>query len=190
MAEAHVKGLSELQKFLDALPAKMEANLMRGALRAGGNVIKKNAKGRVHVLSGRLARSFRVSTRNRGGVVTASIKAGPPDMPNLALWVEYGTKPHYISVSDKEKPVNISASRKAGRTIRSSMTTVNRIVLKIGRWFVGPTVHHPGATPRPFLRPAMDTQAGAALVAVGEYIKKRLTKAGLNAAHVEVEETE
>jgi hypothetical protein len=38
------------------------------------------------------------------------------------------------------------------------------------------------------MRPALDSKSGAALVAVGEAIKRRLTKEGINASDVEVDE--
>ena len=48
-------------------------------------------------------------------------------------------------------------------------------------------VEHPGSAPKPFMRPALDSRAQAALQAVGETIKKRLTKEGLNASGVDLE---
>ena len=55
MSDVKVKGLAELQAALDGLPAKIEANIMRGALRAGANVIRAEAKGTVARHSGALA---------------------------------------------------------------------------------------------------------------------------------------
>lgn len=71
------------------------------------------------------------------------------------------------------------------------MKMTNKLVargsLVINGNFVGQSVHHPGAAPRPFLRPALDSQSQAALVAVGNAIKKRLaTKHGLDTSDVEV----
>ncbi len=37
-------------------------------------------------------------------------------------------------------------------------------------------VHHPGARPKPFMRPAFDSKAQAALEATGEYLRKRFFK--------------
>ena len=185
----HVKGLAELQKFLETLPVKLEQNIMRGALRAGAKVILQTAKQNIHNVSGELAASLRVTTRVRRGRVVASVVAGgkKAKIGNRPIWVEYGTRAHLISVQEEEKPINFRQSLRRGRIVRASMTTINRLVLKIGKRFVGPTVSHPGARPRPFMRPALDAQAGAATVAVGEYIKKRLTKEGLNVSGVRVE---
>ena len=69
-----------------------------------------------------------------------------------------------------------------------SMRTINRRVLKIGNNFVGPVVQHPGIAPRPFMRPALDGQGKNAIVATGEYVKKRLAKKhGLDTADIAVE---
>lgn len=156
----HVKGLSELQAFLDALPAKMESNIMRAALRQGANVVRDEAKANVPVKSGLLRAGLKVSTSSRRGVVTAKVKATGKHA-YLARWIEYGTAAHQI------KP----------KMARS---------LLFGGIFAE-SIDHPGAAAKPFMRPALDTRAQAALLAVGEAIKKRLTKQGLDASGVELE---
>lgn len=183
----HVKGLSQLQRFLDTLPVKVERNIMRGAMRAGAKVVLPVAKAKIRNRSGETAASLRISTRARGSKVTARIVAGNSKNPNVPIWLEYGTRAHLISVQDSEKPINRRASARAGRVIRASMTTINRNVLRIGNRFVGPTVSHPGARRFPFMRPALDAMASAAVTAIGEYIKKRLTKQGIDASAVIVE---
>lgn len=179
--ETVVKGLSDLQRFLDQLAPNVEANIMRGALRAGANVFLEEAQSRVPKKTGNLRSSLKISTRLRDHVVTASVRTAD----HIARFVEFGTRPHYISVQDSEKPVNVRRSARAGRLVRASMTTVNRNVLKIGAHFVGPTVHHPGAKPNAFMRTTLDMKANAAVVAVGEYIKDRLaTQQGFNTSSV------
>lgn len=171
----HVKGLDQLQKLLDQLPAKVERNVLRGALRAAARVIEPVAKGGIRQRSGELAKSLRVSVRARRGTVTAAVKT---DL-FYARFVEYGTRAHWISVGSSKRAVStLNRWEKKG-------------LLKIGENFVGTSVAHPGAQPRPFLRPALDTQAGAAVMAAGEYIKQRLaTKEGLDAASDVVLEAE
>lgn len=187
----NVKGLAELQKFLDSLPAKVEKNIMRGALRAGATVIRNLARSKIHHISGRLAASIRVTTMAKGKTITARIVAGgaKSDIGNRPIWVEYGTRPHLISVQESEKPINSNASQRAAGMVRVSMSTINRNlrrVLSIGGKFVGPTVSHPGARPRPFMRPALDQGSQKAVVVSGEFIKARLTKEGLDASEVKI----
>lgn len=165
MSEIHIRGLSDLQKMLDSIPAKIEANIMRGALRAGAKVIEAEAKANVPVKSGVLRDSIRVSARLKGRVVTASIKAGGKTKFGdafYAKWVEFGTAAHAIK----------------GK---------NGGWLSFGGLFAK-SIQHPGAKSSPFMRPALDAKAGDAVVAVGNYIKKRLTKEGLNAQDINVEE--
>ncbi|MFA5900348.1 MAG: HK97-gp10 family putative phage morphogenesis protein [Hyphomicrobium sp.] len=180
----NVKGFKELQTFLDQLPTKMEANVMRSALRAGAKVVLEEAKLQVPVKDSDLRKSLRISTRSRSGTVTASVKS---DL-YYAKWVEYGTAPHLIKVSDKDRPMRMT--RHGPRKI--SMRTINKMIasgsLVIGGNFVGPMIKHPGAKPKPFMRPALDTKSNAALLAVGEAIKKRLAKKhGLDASGVDLE---
>lgn len=157
----HVKGLSDLNRFLEQLTPKVEANVMRGALRAGMNVIKPIAQSNVHSVSGELAKGLKVGTRRRRGRVIAYLKASGPHR-RIAHLVEYGTRAH-----------NIAAKAKGWLSFMNVFAK---------------SVDHPGARPRPFLRPALDGQAQAATIAAGEYIKNRLaTKEGLDTAHVTIE---
>lgn len=158
----HVKGLSELQKLLDTLPAKLERNVLRGALRAGMKPIQVEAKNIVQKQSGQLQKGLKIATKAKGRRVMSYLVAKGPHA-YIAHWLEFGTRPHTI------------APRKGGKE------------LAIGGRYVA-SAEHPGIRPHPFMRPAMDTQASAALVAVGNYIKNRLaTKHGLDTAHIMVE---
>ena len=187
----HVKGFKELQAFLDALPKKIEANIMRSALRAGAREVLEKAKSNLSsigsVKSGALRDSLRISTGIKKGVVTAKLKSGG-DPANTAIWVEYGTAAHYIKVSDKDRPTR---TKRNGTVKMVSMKTTNKMIasgsLVINGRFVGESVHHPGARPKPFLRPALDSSAGDVLRAVGESIKRRLTKQGLDVSGVDIE---
>jgi HK97 gp10 family phage protein len=195
MADVRVKGLADLNKFLQQLPAKMEQNVLRGALRAGANVIKDEAKRLVPVSApnsrnkkrygfraGTLRDSIRVSARVKNGRVTASVYAGGQTKSGAevyyASWVEFGTAAHAI-VAKRADGKNIA--RRINRMTKRSGS------LQIGGRFVGVSVMHPGSRPRPYLRPALDGKAQAAVLAAAEYIKKRLAlKHGLNTSNVEI----
>lgn len=162
----HVKGMTELGKFMQTLSLKLERNVIRGGLRQGANVVKEQAQINVPVsppsdrnreryggYAGALRDSIRVSTRSRSGKVTASVKAGGMKTKGgadvyYANWVEYGTRPHMN----------------------------------------GARGHHPGARPRPFMRPALDTEAQRAVIAVGNYMRNRLsTTYGLESPEITIE---
>lgn len=172
MSEVHVKGLKEVGEFLKTLEPKLRNNVMRAALRQGANVVKEAVLQNVPVAppntenarlygayAGTLRDSVRVGSRvRRDGKVVAYVRAGGKKGSVNAYYahmVEFGTRPHKIG--------------KVGR-----MLWIN------GRWVYAP-VNHPGSRPRPFMRPAADSTAQTATVAVGNKIKSILeTKHGLD----------
>ena len=165
MSETPVKGLADLQRALDELPAKIEANIMRGALRAGAKVIMAEAKrlapegppssegGKKYAARrGLLRDSIRISVRLRRGQVQARVIAGGKVKGGGAAFyahmVERGTAAHIIK-----------APPGARLNIRGVFYT---------------SVMHPGARKQPYMRPALETQAATAVQAVREYIRNRL----------------
>lgn len=154
---------------------------MRGALNAGAKVIKNQAKANAPVgqpsaenvrlyggYAGALRDSIRVGTRSKGGKVWAYIRAGGKSKRTkadvfYANMVEWGTSPHVIQ------------AKKGG-------------VLRIfGDLFVK-SINHPGMRAKAYMRPALDTQAGAAVIAAAEYMKQRLeSKHGLDTSDIEIE---
>lgn len=155
-SSVEIKGAAELYKSLSALPAKIEKNLLRGALRAGGKEYADEARARVPVRSGDLRESIRVSARAVRGRVVATVKAGGGKKDVFyAHLVEHGTAPHVIIAG---------GGTKAGK------------VLAAGARIFGAKVDHPGATAKPFMRPAFDTKSGDALDGVTAYLRKRIEK--------------
>lgn len=159
----NVKGLSDLAAFLDQLAPKLQKNVMRQALRAGMKPVQDEAKATSQFAdkTGALRKGLKVSTRVKGGVITASLKAkGKHGF--LAQFVEFGTAAHRI---DAKKGGALSFG---GSAVES--------------------VEHPGQKARPFMRPALDARAQDAVVAAAEYMKERLsTKEGLDTAGVLIE---
>jgi len=166
MSEINVKGLQELQKFLDQLPKKLEQNVMRGALREGATKellqeAKANLLSNGSVQTGELISGLKVTTRSRGGVVSASVKATGKHA-YVAPWLEYGVAAHAITAK------------------RGEMLSFLGVFAK--------SVMHPGFRPKPFLRPALDQSGQAAVIATAEYMKKRLaTKNGLDTSGIAIE---
>jgi len=187
MSTSKVKGLDELAKSLHDFPDKLQNSIMRGAMRAGAKVLEAEAQKNAPVDKGDLKKSFKVSTRVKGGVVTASVK----NFDWKAHWAEYGTAAHWISVKEEDKPGRMT--RRGYRKV--SMKTLNKMLasgtLKIGAQFAGASVLHPGAKAQPYMRPALDKKATEAVVAVGNYMKKRLAnKHGLDTSGITVEADE
>ena len=156
--EIHIEGLEGLQALLDELPAKIEKNIVRGGLRAAAKVVEAEArqlcpvgegdlpKGRT---SGALRDSIHVSLRSQRGRVQATIKAGG-DKAWYAGIVEHGTARHWIKPKNRKSLFLAGLARQA--------------------------VLHPGATKKPFMRPAIDTKASDAIEAFSAYLKNRLAK--------------
>jgi HK97 gp10 family phage protein len=164
-----VKGLGDVNSFLSTLPAKLESNILRGALKAGADVFAAEARDTVR--SHEVRDAISTSSRAEKGLVSAKVQVKGKGA-YLAPWLEHGTDPHFISVDD---------SVSEGKTVRRINTEVKHHSLEIGGHFVGTTVHHPGAQPYPFMRPAVDNKSGAAIAAIGDYIAARCTKAGFAA---------
>lgn len=155
--DINIKGGRQLDQILQNIPVRLQTNILRGALRAGANVFKAEAKSNLEqngsIDDGELLKSVRVSARLKGSTVTASVKAGNKKAYYWG-WVEFGTKPHVIK-----------AARAKGLLFGGNVVA---------------EVLHPGARPRPYLRPALDSKSADAVAAVAEYIKKRLTKEGFS----------
>ena len=153
MTDQSIFGGRELDAFLQQVPAKVEKNIMRSALRAGANEFKKDMQANVPVDEGDLKKSIRTSTRTKKGTVYAFVKVGGRRAPHAHL-VEFGTAAHKI------------------RSKKGSALVVNGNAVS--------EVDHPGARAQPFARPAFDTAAAPELIAVGAKIRERLTKENIN----------
>lgn len=166
-----VKGLKELDAVLKTLPAKVEGNVMAGALRAGQRIIQKGAQEELRaqgsVDSGALLRSLRIRQAVKSkkfGWVRMNLIAGDKVAwyPHL---VEYGTASYYTGQGKSvRKPYKIKP-KKGGKL---GALLFNGKVLE--------EVTHPGARPRPFMRRAVDKHQQAAIDATVAYLRKRIPK--------------
>lgn len=160
MSTLKIDGLAQLNKLLKELPAKIETNIMRGALREGSKQFLQRARDEVPVKSGKLRKSLRVSARVRQGKVTATMTAGNK-VAFYAHMIEFGTASFYSGSGESVgAPYEIKPNGKA---------------LKSGDNYFG-KITQPGVKPQPFMRPAYDEGSADAIKAVAEYIKKRLEK--------------
>lgn len=175
MATTTISGLRELDLMMKQLPANIEKNIMRGALRAGQNVFAKAAKSNLRqngsVDSGELERSVRVRFKRqseRFGFIRSYVLAGSKKA-FYAHWVEYGTATFYTG---------------NGRTVGGAYEITPKVAgsLLLGG-LLRDSVMHPGIRPKPFMRPAVDENFDTAVNRVAEYLRKRIpkemTKAGI-----------
>lgn len=151
MADFEIKGMAELHKALQELPVNIERNVLRGGLRAAGKVIADAARAQAPVHDGDLKKSIRVSmrTRSKAGWVNANVKAGDK-VAYYAHMVEFGTARHWIRPKNRKSLFFAGLARQA--------------------------VEHPGARPRPFMRPAFDAKAQIAIETMADYIRARLPR--------------
>lgn len=152
------ESLKKVLAELDKLPAKIETNVARAAIRAAAKPFLDAARENAPVSSGRLRDSIRISsnTDKRGGMLTASVKAGRTTTKAqrakgvqdayYAYMVEFGTKPHLI-----KGPVKLG-----------------------GQWYKN--IHHPGSPPSGFMRRAFDSRQKASFDAYADYMRKRIPK--------------
>lgn len=162
-----IKGLKELDAALREFPAKLQKNIMRGAMRAAGKVIQKDIRANIWVRTGEMRRGVAVRADwdpRRGAVVGKVYMSRKNKHSYIAPWLEFGTQAHRI------------APRKKNGT------------LFLGSVFVT-EVNHPGISPRPVFRPAMDRNKTAAVVAAAKYIQSKLNERGINTPDIVTEET-
>jgi HK97 gp10 family phage protein len=148
---AHVSGLRELRETLRQLPKAIETNVLRGAVRAGANVIAEEARRRVPVRTGQLKASIRVSTRVSNGCVMCFVKAG-------------------------SRYTVFKIGKKAKRTKDSYRTNradggVDYHASHYAFWVEFGTSK---MASRPFMRPAFESQKDAAVTAMVDYMRQRI----------------
>lgn len=168
-SQVSIKGLKELDDLLKTLPANIQKNVMRGAMRSGLGEIRDIAKNILssdgHVATGNLRKSIRVSFARKSekyGWMRGYVKAGD-DKAWYSHIIEFGSGSYYAG--------NKSQSKRAPYEIKPK----NRKSL----FFAGlmkEVVVHPGVRPSPFMRPALDSGSNRAIEAFAAYVAKRLPK--------------
>lgn len=167
--EIKVEGLVELQKMLDQLPAKLEANIMRGGLRAASNIYRDRARSNVPQKSGDLRKSIKVGTKLRKGAVSATITAGDKKA-FYAHMIEFGTASFFTgSGKSVGGPYKIKNKTVGGNSMG------NKKVLSFGNMAYN-NITHPGVHPVPFMRNAFDQGTAEVIEALRLYIGGRIGK--------------
>lgn len=161
-------GKSAVFAYMDSLPAEIETKLLRGAARAGANVIADEAKDRA--VAEEVKAGIRVRVRREPDRFVGTVDVTGQWARSLGIWAEYGTDPHYIRIDE---------SQRAGMSIGRINKQAKGGTLVINGQPVGATVFHPGARKEPFMRPALDLKAAEATRAAQAYIDARVTPGGI-----------
>lgn len=182
-----LKGGAELSSFFDELPKKLVNNAVRAGLTAAARPIRDKARLNAPKETGTLAKGIKTSSprNNPDGTVSVKVRATGRHA-YIAPWMEYGTGAHIINAGDSKISPRL-LTRQANR----DGATERDGFLVIGNNVISGAVMHPGTPPRPFLRPALDTEAEAAVNAFGERIQTYLKgNLGVTLPLVEVEDEE
>lgn len=153
-----VKGGKNVDAFVKSFPNKLAKNIMPKALHAGMEQIQPAAKANIHSISGKLANGLVISTDVKPGVLSGSTVVSSSLITKgehafIAHWLEFGTQPHIIKARTKK------ALAVGNKLFRS--------------------VHHPGYGGKPFMRPALDSRATAAVIATADSIQQQLAAGAL-----------
>ncbi len=163
-----VTGKAGVQAYMAGIPKRLE-NVLRGAARAGGIVFADKIKALTP--SDEVRANLRQKTTVQDERITCRIDVKPGYARSIAVWLEYGTSPHFISVDEGQR---------SGKSVRrvNTLTKENDGIhsLVIGGNIVSGTVFHPGARPFPAFRPALDTEEAEAKAAAQAYINKRVQR--------------
>jgi len=168
---ASATGRAAASAYMAKLPDQL-TRLLQGAGRAGGRVIADEAKHRSR--SDEVADAIVVRTKSKDDRIVVRVTVKPGWAYSLALWGEYGTSPHFISVADEQRQ-GLGIQRINAKVLEADGDGS----LVIGGKFVGKTVFHPGAQAHPFLRPALDTKEAEAVKAAQAYINARVSRGGI-----------
>ena len=184
-----LKGGPQLLALLDQLPEKIGKNAVRAGARAAAVVLRDEARNNVRRRSGALAKALKVSSRINGEIVSAKVTT-KGHHAFLAPFIEYGVRPHLITVAEEDRPTRMTRRGPAKASTKFINGMVRNGSLVINGKFVGPYVQHPGHSAFPFMRPALDTKAAEALTAMGQHIQSRLSWGSLQAPALTVEADE
>lgn len=164
MIEFQVKGGKEIDALLQQVPVEVETKILRNGLNAGARVIRDEARARVRKKSGKLAKAIKTASGvdQVDGIVVSKVKLRG-EHAFLGLFMEHGVLPHLIWAS-------------AGK----GSLVINGVA-------IGNKVQHPGHIAFPFMRPALDAKAAAAVQAVGDYLARYLSWGAIKAPTIEVD---
>lgn len=188
MAElVQVKGLAELNRALEQLPRNISKNVLRGAVNAAAQVVRKEVSLRVPVKTGQLKRAvYRKHIPERSSATRQTYYVSVRSGKRYQAGATYGKN------KDKTRTAKTSSdafyarfielghyTRPPGKTLsKSGQMLASRI--KRGR---GRASHIAALTaagqvrwvpPQPFMRPAWEAKKNEALQVLADYMRKRL----------------
>lgn len=170
-----VSGTKELDAFLSAFPKQMQNAAYRAGLVAAAAPIRDEARVLARKKSGKMAKAIKTGSakRNDDGTYSISVRL-VGEHSFVGIFEEYGVAPHPITRGNAKLLAKVKAARANGGradVLDDIEARAGKAVMKIGDDFVSGTISHPGHGAHPFMRPALDTKADAAVKAFAGRIR-------------------
>lgn len=153
-ATIRVEGIAEIKRVLDGVEEAVRKEGALLMLMRAGRVLRDLARVKAPKRKGKLAKSIGVRRGRRSETVSRVIVSARVPYAHL---VEYGAAPHTLRARNKG------------------------VLVALGK-FLGAELEHPGASPKPFLRPALDEGAQAALAEAARTIDEQIERAAAKLA--------
>jgi hypothetical protein len=163
------RGKAQALAHITSTPKRMEP-VLRGAARAGARVVVDDIKERTP--SDAVRKDVRMRTQSTDDQIKVTIDVKPGWGRSVGIWLEWGTSPHFISVDESQRQ-----GRSVGRI--NQLSEEHGASLVIGGSFVGKTVWHPGASPHPAFRPAIDAKEAEAISTAQAFIDRHVKRSGI-----------
>jgi HK97 gp10 family phage protein len=163
--DVSIAGLDEFYRQLQQFPANVEANVMRGAIRAGLTVIRDEAETLAPEKTGALRKSIRVrfqAKHKKYGWVRGQVVAGNPEAWYSHI-IEFGSGSFYSGTGTRSKRAPYEIRPRGAKSLFFAGIMRDLIV-------------HPGVKPTGFMRRAFDNKMHDALEAVETYLSVRIPK--------------
>jgi HK97 gp10 family phage protein len=141
--------LGRLLKKFEGMPEKLMNNALKAGVRAAAAEVRNEARMLAPRKTGKLAKSIHVKLRRSSNknVIRFSVSTGK----FYARFIEFGASPHQIALLNKK------------------LLSSNDIAY-------GGKVNHPGLTPKPFMRPALDIKESKIVGIVAKKIEERVAR--------------
>lgn len=161
-----IKGIAELRKSLNRLPAEFLKGAERSVLRAGGKPIVKAAKSRAPVGKGQhrglLKKSIGMNVKKIGSSITARVG------PRTGFRVKVGTK--------KLRKDSMAKMRDGTRILAAAAGSEVPVYKDPNKYSHLVELGTSRSPANPFIRPAIDSASGEVLTAMSDGLSKYLTK--------------
>jgi len=90
-SEIKIHGLKELDNNLKQLPFKIQKKVLGGTVRAGANIVKKEAKSKVPIKTGWLKKNIIARKKRKSSVYAPIYQIGPSNKAWYGRIIEFGS---------------------------------------------------------------------------------------------------